>query len=248
MGDARILRELKRDVFGTVELCETDGRCLVRRVASGGRAPGSGWLARRLLARERRALKVLDGLDGVPRVVEAPELLELPDARGRVPREREVLARTWIAGEPLHLARRLPRDFFDLLDGLALELHGRGVCHNDLHKEPNVVVREDGRPALIDFQLASVHARRGRGFHGRCSEDLRHLQKHRRRYTRDGRGPSEAGIGAGHGRRRGVLARAWRRVGKPVYVLVTRRVLRTRDGEERRPSSGPWPEWTEPVG
>ena len=41
---------------------------------------------------------------------------------------------------------------------------------------------------------------------------------------------------------------AWRRFGKPVYVLVTRRLLRTRDGEERRPSSGPWPEWSEPLG
>ena len=120
--------------------------------------------------------------------------------------------------------------------------------HNDLHKEQNVLVLEDGRPALVDFQLASVHRARGRPFEARCREDLRHLQKHRRRYTRDGRGPSEQATGAGAGLKRGVVARVWRVTGKPLYNLVTRRLLRTRDGEERRPSSGPWPRWEPPLG
>lgn len=248
MDRGRILRELKRDVFGTVELLEGGGDPVVRRVARGSRVPLSAWLARRLLARERRVLTALAGQDGVPQEIDDPGLTSLPDLDGRVPRPREVLLRTWLAGEPLHRATHLPRDFFDLLDGLALELHARGVCHNDLHKEPNVLVRQDGRPGLIDFQLSSIHRRRGRRFRARASEDLRHLQKHRRRYTRDGRGPAEAAIGAGHGRRRGWVARTWRRFGKPVYLFVTRRLLRTRDGEERRPSTGPWPEWVDPLG
>jgi hypothetical protein len=33
-----------------------------------------------------------------------------------------------------------------------------------------------------------------------------------------------------------------------VYEFVTRRLLRTRDGEARRATSGPWPEWTAPLG
>ncbi len=45
------------------------------------------------------------------------------------------------------------------------------------------------------------------------------------------------------GLRRGTLARLWRRTGKPLYNFVTRRLLRTRDGESRRPSTGPWPRW-----
>ena len=102
-----------------------------------------------------------------------------------------------------------------------------------------------GRPALIDFQLASVHLRWGRLFRSRVQDDLRHLQKHRRRYTRDGRGPAGEPEQRGefHGLPRTGTSALWRRTGKPLYLFVTRRLLRTRDGEERRPSSGPWPEW-----
>lgn len=247
---ARILRELKRDSLGVVELVDGPAGPVVRRVARGGRAPLSGAVARLLLRRERRALRALDGLAGVPREVRDDALAALPGADGRRPRAGEVLLRTWQPGEPLHRAESLPRDFFDLLDALVLDVHRRGVCHNDLHKEQNVVVGLDGRPALIDFQLASVHRRRGRVFASRVHEDLRHVQKHRRRYTRDGRGGDGGGDphGAGHGRRRTPLAWAWRRLAKPVYAWATRCLGLARDAEERRPSSGPWPRWKDPVG
>jgi predicted Ser/Thr protein kinase len=269
MSDAQAIRVLKRDAFGRVERVEADGRVCTRRVACGGRIPGSGLAARVLLARERRALGALDGQAGVPRVIEDARLAGLAAPDDGAPRARDVLLRSWIDGAPLSQAEALPADFFDRLDELVLALHARGVCHNDLHKEQNVLVRADGRPALIDFQLASVHAARGRAFPAgrgrafevRAREDLRHVQKHRRRYLRDGRGPFAApgrdgdaaaraaiAAGRGHGLERSPLARAWRRLGKPVYVLVTRSILRTRDGEERRPSSGPWPRWTEAVG
>ncbi|MCB9915346.1 MAG: phosphotransferase [Planctomycetes bacterium] len=173
-----------------------------------------------------------------------------PSLDGRVPAARDVLLRSWLDGAPLHEARALPRDFFDHLDALVEALHARGVCHNDLHKEQNVVVAADGAPALIDFQLASVHGRRGRLFASRVRDDLRHVAKHRRRYTRDGRGPAGEAEQRGRGSelKRGGVALVWRRTGKPLYNWLTRRVLRTRDGEARRPSSGPWPEWTAPLG
>ena len=79
-------------------------------------------------------------------------------------------------------------------------------------------------------------------------DDLRHVQKHRRRYTRDGRGPAEQAEGAGHGFPRTRTSALWKRLGKPVYLWITRGLLRTRDGEERRPSSGPWPTWGPPLG
>ena len=228
---------LKEDALGRVERLVVEGEARVRRVPAGGRIPGSAWVARLLAGREVRALRALDGLGCVPRLRESA-----PGA------PRGVVERTFLAGEPLSRAEALPRDFFDHLDALVGRMHARGVCHNDLHKEQNVLVLEDGRPALVDFQLASVHRARGRRFEARCREDLRHLQKHRRRYTRDGRGPSEQATGAGAGLRRGVVARTWRVTGKPLYNLVTRRLLRTRDGEERRPSSGPWPRWEPPLG
>lgn len=252
MHRLQVVRELKRDALGRVELLQRDQELFVRRVACGGRIPGSGLAARLLLARERRALGVLEGLPGVPVLVEDPELAAAPGADGARPAARDVLVRTWIAGEPLHRAARLHEDFFDHADRLVAAAHERGVCHNDLHKEQNLVVGADGYPALIDFQLASCHAPgvgRGRRFCARTAEDFRHLQKHRRRYTRDGRGPaSQLTGGTGHGLRRAPLSTFWRRFVKPVYIRVTRDLLRTRDGEERRSSSGPWPEWGPPMG
>jgi RIO-like serine/threonine protein kinase len=234
---------LKRDALGRVERIEHAGRPYARRVACGGRLPLSRWVARRLLARERAALRRLDGLEGVPRVVDDPALRGPGDPR-------DVLVRSWIEGEALPGAAALPADFFDRLDELVAAVHARGVCHNDLHKEPNVVVGRDGYPWLVDFQLASVHRGAGALFRSRCREDLRHVEKHRRRYTRLGRGPGGEELrGAGRGLPRSWLARVWRRLGKPLYLLVTRGPWGGRDGaEQRRPSSGPWPAWTPPVG
>jgi len=226
---------LKADALGRVERVVTaDGSVRVRRVACGGRIPGSGLVARALLARERRALAALEGLAGVPRAL-----------GGRA----GVLERSWIEGAPLSAAEELPADFFDRLDELVRALHARGVCHNDLHKEQNVLVAADGWPALLDFQLASVHRRGSRVFVSRARDDLRHVEKHRRRYTREGRGPAggTASTGGGHDLARSPTALVWRRAVKPVYEFVTRRILRTRDGEPRRSSLGPWPRWTPPL-
>ena len=207
------------------------------------------------MRREACALRALAGLHGVPHVIDEPAAAHAPSRTAAgladgAPRAADVLLRSWQDGEPLHRAERLPEDYFDLLDALVARMHELGVCHNDLHKEQNVVVGPGGRPALIDFQLASVHPRRGRLFDSRVRDDMRHLQKHRRRYTRDGRGPEGVDVtrGMGSGVQRSHLAALWRRFGKPLYNLLTRKLLRTRDGEERRPSCGPWPVWTPALG
>lgn len=235
MNDPRqATRVLKRDGLGRVELLAGDPP-LVRRVASGGTIPGSGLVARVLLARERRALAALAELPAVPRLVPG-------ERRGEG-------LRTYLSGEPLHRAPVLPRDYFEHLAALVRAVHARGVCHNDLHKEQNVLVLSDGRPGLIDFQLASVHpARRGRRFESRCRDDLRHVEKHRLRYERRGRPKRPEERAARALPRRSRVAGLWRRTAKPLYNFVTRRLLRTRDGEERRPSSGPWPAWGPPLG
>ncbi|MFO1077156.1 MAG: lipopolysaccharide kinase InaA family protein [Planctomycetota bacterium] len=222
-------RVLKQDGLGRTVLVDDARGPRVRREACGGRWPGSAVLARFLLRRERRALAALAGMAGVPALV-ADE-----------PATGHALARTYVAGEPLWAATALPRDYFDLLGALVAALHARGVCHNDLHKENNILVQPDGRPALIDFQLATVHDRRGRTFAARSREDRRPVDKHRRRYERAGV------LTAADREARSRLASAWLRLGKPVWNRL-RTALGVRRPEPRRPRGGPWPEWTPPVG
>jgi hypothetical protein len=249
MGEQQGSALLKRDVFGRVELLTRGATQVVRRVACGSRLPFSRWIAHVLLARERRALRALQGLEGVPATVDDAPWQACASPDGSVPDAREALVREYVRGAPLARAVALPENFFQELDALVAAVHARGVCHNDLHKEQNVLVGEDGYPWLVDFQLASVHAAGDRRFAARAREDLRHVEKHRRRYTRLGRGPGGAELhGAGRGLRRTFWPRAWRRLGKPVYNFVTRDVLGLGDGEVRRDSRGPWPRWTPPIG
>jgi serine/threonine protein kinase len=243
--EPQILRELKRDVFGAVELLDgPQGKC-VRRVTPARRmslvTPLVRILAGVLMRRERRALHALEPVIGVPKLL----AYEGYDRAGEVdPKTQGVLLRSFLEGVPLFMAQELPRDFFERLEELVHEIHARGVCHNDIHKEPNILVSPDGRPLVIDFQLASVHRRRGRTFRVRAAEDLRHVRKHRHVYE------SAAGVApAGLDRRRPSLGAAlWMRTGKPLYNLVTRRLLRIRKGEPRRPKGGPWPKWSDPIG
>ena len=97
------------------------------------------WLARYLLGREAKALAALDGIDGVPQLLQ---------------HERDTLVRSYLAGKPLHEAKTDDPLWFKAAARLLRRLHRAGVCHNDLAKEPNLLVLDDGSPAFIDFQLA----------------------------------------------------------------------------------------------
>jgi RIO-like serine/threonine protein kinase len=126
---------LKADELGRIEIIERDGVRMIRRDIRAAR-----WWARafanRAAAREARALAKLDGIDGVPALL------------GWDGRE---LLRSYIAGFPMQQAK--PRDVAYYRDALRLlaQLHRRGIVHNDLAKEPNWLVRADGRPALGGF-------------------------------------------------------------------------------------------------
>jgi hypothetical protein len=239
------VRVLKQDSLGRVELVELAGRRVIRRVACGGAWPGSRLVAHLLANRERGALLALDGLAGVPQVVDEAAFERAPSLDGRIPLASDVTLRTYVEGTPLHLADALPEDFFERLEDLVGELHARGVCHNDLHKEQNVIVGAGGWPGIVDFQLASVHRIGSRRFASRARDDLRHVAKHRRRYLRFTQRASP--LASAPLPPRSALALVWRRTAKPLYNFVTRKLFGYRDGEARRGKEGPWPRWTAPL-
>ncbi len=206
---------LKADLFGRVERGHSSGAgprvTLVRRDTRAARWWLRG-LARALAAREARALERLTGLDGLP---------QLRSWRSGV------LLRSWVEGEPMQRAR--PRDptYFAAAAALLERVHERGVCHNDLAKEPNWLVRPDGSPALVDFQLARWPRRGGRTSALLQREDRRHLLKHKRSYCPEQLTGAELALLA----RPSWPARLWRRTGKPVYRFITRGLLGWADRE-----------------
>ena len=105
-----------------------------------------GWLGRMLAARERSFHDRLDGIDGIP-----PALGPVR-AGGRT--LSNAVARTYVAGHALAEGERVGDGFFPRLRCLLAEVHRRGVAHVDLHKRENILVGDDGRPYLIDFQIS----------------------------------------------------------------------------------------------
>jgi tRNA A-37 threonylcarbamoyl transferase component Bud32 len=210
---------LKADTFGTIT---REGDRVIRDTR-----PARRWarpLARYLLRREQRALAHLatSGIAGIPRVLAT---------------DAETLTRSWIEGQPMQVAR--PRDpaYFRRALTLLRQLHAADVLHNDLAKETNWLVTPEGQPALVDFQLATVLKGRSASARARGHDDLRHLLKHKRTYIPERLTAREKRVLA----RRSLLSRAWMASGKPVYLFVTRRLLRWQDREgagDRRDRSG----------
>jgi RIO-like serine/threonine protein kinase len=200
---------LKSDTFGTITRIDDT----VVRDARPARA-WARWLARILMRREHRALSrlALADIGGIPRVVafESPRL-----------------TRSWIDATPMHLAKPRNPAYFREAARLLRRLHTANVVHNDLAKETNWLVTPDGRPALVDFQLAMTLERRGAVARALGHDDLRHLLKHKRSYLPHLLTGREQRILATPS----LLARAWMATGKRVYLFVTRKILRWSDRE-----------------
>ncbi len=77
-------------------------------------------------------------------VIQASELPSDPDAPSRP------IAKVLRNGSP---AEGICHLFAQVADGLA-HIHGRGICHRDL-KPSNILLRRDGTPILLDFNLST---------------------------------------------------------------------------------------------
>lgn len=196
---------LKQDEFGSVALHMNGSEPVIVRDTGSAR----WWLrgiARRLAGREAAVLERLAGQPGLPALIAF---------------DGTQLVRSYLAGRVMYVAQPTSRHYYRAALRLLIRMHRDGVVHNDLAKEANWLELDGGSPGIVDFQIASISARRGRFFRMLAREDLRHLLKHKQRYLPEAvtsrqramlRAPSAA-------------ARGWRAIVKPMYQLVTRRIL-----------------------
>jgi hypothetical protein len=104
------------------------------------------WIGLWLACRESSFLKLLGDQPLVPNDL-GPVYAEgkpLPNA----------VARQFIAGHPLGHREAVGDEFFAELQRVLDVVHSRDVAYVDLHKRENVLVGDDCRPHLIDFQVS----------------------------------------------------------------------------------------------
>lgn len=114
----------------------------------------SPWFIRKTFARlfinqEYKALKRLQGMDGV-----SDEYYRLSSIG---------VAYAFIEGVPLRTlskqGKKIPKSFFNQLEHMVSEMHRRGLVHLDLRNLGNVILGKDGKPYFIDFQSAMTFSR-----------------------------------------------------------------------------------------
>jgi hypothetical protein len=137
------------------------------------------WIGRFLTQREVRLYRRAEDLPGVPKFVgtvgEAGFLHE------------------FVPGHPLQRREAVSDTFFDELYAMLRELHRRGIAYVDLNKRQNVLVGDDGKPYLIDFQISLDLPPTGWRRFGPVqwflrrfqNADIYHFLKHKRRLRPD---------------------------------------------------------------
>lgn len=137
------------------------------------------WLGRMLAAREEDLLRRLADLPNLPRACGPVTVAGVVQAHAA--------AHRYIEGHPLRTDERVDDDFFPQLRATLDEMHRRGIAYGDLHKRENIIVGDDQRPYLIDFQIC-WRARKWFGwglFHILRRGDDFHLLKHIIRHRPD---------------------------------------------------------------
>lgn len=104
------------------------------------------WLGYWLARHEAAVLSRLQDLTNIPRLL-GPVYVDGKLAPNAV-------ARAYIPGHPMRAKEVLNVSFFEELQSTLKNVHARQIAYMDLHKRENVIVGEDGRPYLIDFQVS----------------------------------------------------------------------------------------------
>jgi RIO-like serine/threonine protein kinase len=133
------------------------------------------WIGRLLARHEIRLFRTVQSIEGVPRLVGTWGVTGL--------------VHEYVEGRPLAKGDSVDDRFFPRLADMLRQMHAAGVAYVDLEKRENILLRDDGGPALIDFQI-SWHLPANRGgktsvnrliLHVLQQSDQYHLLKHWRR-------------------------------------------------------------------
>lgn len=114
------------------------------------------------LSREYRALRALEGIEGIPRAVAKPDADSLVmEWRPGTP------AMDWKMGE-------VPLASLEKVAQIIGEAHARGVIHGDLHRS-NILLTHEGDVTLIDWATAGIFGTKRRGAKAWTFEEWRAL-------------------------------------------------------------------------
>jgi hypothetical protein len=211
-----LVRSVKHDFFAATGFYQDrSGRRVVLKISRTQEFAGLPllWLGKWLCRREQRFYRRLHDLPNVPR------LLATIGETGFV--------HEYVIGRPLSKDRPVPDGFFDQLQGLLEELHGRDMAYVDTNKPENILLGDDGRPHLIDFQISWDLHELGNFFLHRWwlrhlqREDGYHILKHKRRLRPDELTAEEAERAG----RKSLLIRMHRFIFRP-YFLIRRHTFK----------------------
>ena len=138
---SRVLRDKGGFLSPAVSVVDHGGRPAILKDYRRKNAVTRGLLAPRLVRREFDALKLLEGVPGIP-------------AAYAIVEKRAILLE-YVEGKTLNkfAAGELPDRVFERLCETVHAMHRRGVVHLDLRQRKNILVAGD-RPYVIDFANA----------------------------------------------------------------------------------------------
>ncbi len=180
-GSFHLDRVFKHDFFAVTALYMGSSGKIVLKM--GRKADFCGlpcaWIGRLLARHEADMYRRLQDLEAIPAFLGMWE--------------RHGFVHAYVAGHPMQKGEHVPDDFFDRLRDAIEAIHRRGMAYVDLEKPQNVIVGDDGRPYLIDFQISWHLSKRYGGeswparFILRCLQDADryHLLKLQRRTRPD---------------------------------------------------------------
>jgi len=208
---------IKHDFFAATAFYVDDTG--TKSVAKFGRAAAwcgvpLAWVGRVLRDREVRFYASLADLANVPALI------------GNV--GDTGFAHAYVEGMPLDKSRPIPDTFFADLQELLRRIHARDMAYVDTNKPQNILLGDDGRPHLIDFQISfDLHGFMGKSFITRWwlkrlqRADIYHILKHKKKLRPDQITPAELEIAT----KRSFWIKAHRVVFKP-YFSIRRAVMK----------------------